>query len=366
MLKQNNSYHVRSTTWGGRACFALKEIPKGTEVLQTDDIVGSTIEYQYRKEVCHNCFRYKSGNNMKHLDSNDYTLHLKSTNTIASVRSFRGAGLWFCESSCLDEYLSHPYAIDLINTLEALLNHFLTYRNSDHGNESQVSDPNSVEDLEHKWQEIDEHWGPMIKQTKATKRYKYLPAINEDEYVYARFVIVSVFRMSNLDQNSDLYRTFINLQSNEYEKTTKFPNLLNFEVRLYKMIFILLPSHINMTTVMFRHIIGTEYGNAFGTWTNAQSKDSRDYLGLAVYPYASLFNHSCEPSLELLRNRKTLSFVTIRDLTPGDELSIGYGNTAGLGLEERRAYLKSNWYFDCYCHRCSLELSELEAPNIVL
>lgn len=101
-------------------------------------------------------------------------------------------------------------------------------------------------------------------------------------------------------------------------------------------------------------------------------------LLLAIYPYASFFNHSCDANCdaiqdnydkdelllstlvddELLCNGKKLHgemmFVALRNILKGEELTISYiqDENGLLPLQSRRQKLLSEYYFLCQCCKC--------------
>ncbi|GLC55857.1 hypothetical protein PLESTB_001036400 [Pleodorina starrii] len=84
--------------------------------------------------------------------------------------------------------------------------------------------------------------------------------------------------------------------------------------------------------------------------------------GSAVYQLASLFNHSCEPTLELSFPSldATAAFTAARDIAPGEELCVSYLDV-GLPYAARRRHLEWSYGFVCGCARCREEEEEQEA-----
>ncbi len=81
--------------------------------------------------------------------------------------------------------------------------------------------------------------------------------------------------------------------------------------------------------------------------------------GSAAYLLASLFNHSCEPSLDLSYPfmDSTAVFTAARDIEPGDELTVSYLDV-GLPYEARQQHLAWSYGFACACARCREEGAE--------
>ncbi|CCC69117.1 hypothetical protein NCAS_0C01270 [Naumovozyma castellii] len=357
-------FDVRQTTWGGRACFSKQSLKKGSVILEADDNTGTSISYEFRKEVCHFCYSYHNGVTLKHKITYALLKQLikNNDNKLINWKKFQGAGLWFCSEICRDEFLSQPHIIELIECYELLLNHFHSMQkrvNPDDSREDELNHVKISKDLiQEKWDQIINDWIPSIDKLKLTKRSNRLPVISEDEYCCARFVCETLFRLKYMDQNSINFKSFYSLQSNEVSKMERFPILLHFQILVFKTLYILLPSFLRdrFSVTSFRHILGSEYGNAFGIWEVGESSDSREYFGYWIFPRASYFNHSCDPNLTKTRKGRTMFFTLNRDIDVGSELDIDYSGVLSLPVKERRKFLHDSWFFDCQCDRCKLEM----------
>ena len=117
-------------------------------------------------------------------------------------------------------------------------------------------------------------------------------------------------------------------------------------------------------------LICKEECNSFGTYTFRflGPKYERQPYGLALYPGAVFFNHSCLPNVcHITSETGEMTFFALRDLKAGEEAMICYvqpENTAqALNPEsgkERRAGLKDHFFFDCDCERCDVEQKQDE------
>jgi hypothetical protein len=91
--------------------------------------------------------------------------------------------------------------------------------------------------------------------------------------------------------------------------------------------------------------------NAFSYWS---SDGAQDQLGLGLFLEAAMFNHTCSPNVGKILRGRTLCFVALCAIEPGEELRICY-----VGLDEdramRRGILKTHFHFDCACERCGNE-----------
>jgi len=79
-------------------------------------------------------------------------------------------------------------------------------------------------------------------------------------------------------------------------------------------------------------------------------------LGSAVYSLGSMFNHSCEPNVEVVfpNNNHQVRFVAACDSAPGTELTISYID-ADTNTAARRKQLEFAYGFSCQCPRCKEE-----------
>ncbi|KAK5705280.1 Histone-lysine N-methyltransferase set-6 [Elasticomyces elasticus] len=86
-------------------------------------------------------------------------------------------------------------------------------------------------------------------------------------------------------------------------------------------------------------------------------EDGEEYMGYAVYPSSSYFNHSCSPNVAKQRVGNAWRFWVIEDVRKGEQLCISYlgGDEKDLSVDERRARLAEVWGFVCECARCQSE-----------
>ncbi|KAJ3175321.1 SET and MYND domain-containing protein 3 [Geranomyces variabilis] len=88
-------------------------------------------------------------------------------------------------------------------------------------------------------------------------------------------------------------------------------------------------------------------------------------IAQGTYPLASLLNHSCDPSCALTYDGVTLMLYAIRDVAPGEELTIAYQDPFP-ARETRRAHLKQAYGFHCVCARCEPESVDAATNGIAL
>ena len=79
-------------------------------------------------------------------------------------------------------------------------------------------------------------------------------------------------------------------------------------------------------------------------------------IGEALFARASLSNHACAPNTSLRFDGKRLELRAARHLQPGEEVTTSYGPQAGFApLAQRRATLRTLYYFECRCAACAAE-----------
>ena len=80
--------------------------------------------------------------------------------------------------------------------------------------------------------------------------------------------------------------------------------------------------------------------------------DVSDGIATALYIPASIFNHSCRPNSSTVFNGTLLQIRALRDIESGEEILISYYSDME-SKKNRKEKLRSTYYFDCQCPRCS-------------
>lgn len=105
-------------------------------------------------------------------------------------------------------------------------------------------------------------------------------------------------------------------------------------------------------------LVCKEECNSFGiyTYNYTGSSNPRQGYGLALYPTAVFFNHSCKPNVEHFTNEEgKMVFIAPNGLSKGQEATISYISD-GLSVKERKRLLNDWFLFDCGCEKCTEEL----------
>lgn len=358
-------FKVDETKYGGRGCFAYSLIPKDTVIASCSNPLSSTILREFKKEVCSLCFQYFEGKTLK------FKLGKENVGSQFS--------LYFCTQQCLEEFQEHD--IDEIY-LESLLRVEEWFNKGLKKPEVELKEPSKekslIEHIKNEWSSVKE-WEGSLERMKISKRQNMIPRISDSEYTEVKYIIGILFQYYKYQQTQSSEQKFLKdcdfdernqfeldsfeaLQSNELDKVNRYPYLVYSYVNIYKFLKLtthpLLQTFINTDSI--RNIIGRQLSNAFGVWSNVidESREDKEFFGYAVYPTASFFNHSCDPNIIKKRIGNKLTFTTLRDINPKEELCINYGYSTEERVEVRRKDLKE-WFFDCACTRCISELNQL-------
>jgi hypothetical protein len=83
-----------------------------------------------------------------------------------------------------------------------------------------------------------------------------------------------------------------------------------------------------------------------------------DFVGSAVSPLYSMFNHSCNPNVDWRHDdhNSTVTLFATRDIKEGEEMCISYIKGAGMPREERQKALMTWLGMKCGCTMCELEV----------
>ncbi|KAJ3320931.1 hypothetical protein HDV06_004709 [Boothiomyces sp. JEL0866] len=99
-------------------------------------------------------------------------------------------------------------------------------------------------------------------------------------------------------------------------------------------------------------LIAKEECNSFGLYYATTNQEPRKGYGLAFFPSAIFFNHSCDPNVGYYKAKQKYEFFTVTPVKKGESLCISYldysTNTA-----ERKQILKQVFHFDCGCRVCN-------------
>ncbi|PSN40378.1 hypothetical protein C0J52_11855 [Blattella germanica] len=87
--------------------------------------------------------------------------------------------------------------------------------------------------------------------------------------------------------------------------------------------------------------------------------ESQVRVATAIYPTASMMNHSCDPSIINSFHNEVLIVRACKDIETGGEVFNCYGpHFRHMGLRQRQDVLQSQYFFKCKCEPCSLPLQQ--------
>ncbi|WYZ40108.1 hypothetical protein EsH8_IV_000449 [Colletotrichum jinshuiense] len=101
--------------------------------------------------------------------------------------------------------------------------------------------------------------------------------------------------------------------------------------------------------------------NSFDVEMDDAKRDDDFY---AVFVNTSRMNHDCRPNVDYWFDPRTLTqrTVAIRDIIPGEELTLSYIDPMQ-SREARRDRLHSTWGFHCSCHHCMQDRLKTEESD---
>lgn len=145
-----------------------------------------------------------------------------------------------------------------------------------------------------------------------------------------------------------------------YASTSELRSAANAYLQL---LAILPPALLPFTSpAMIHGILSRDACNSFGIWSGTGARDGDEFLGYGIWPNASFFNHSCQPSVIMSREGERYVFRSwpLRVVKEGEELCISYlgAEENKMSLTERKLKLKNGWGFDCMCTKCFPEGNE--------
>ena len=99
-------------------------------------------------------------------------------------------------------------------------------------------------------------------------------------------------------------------------------------------------------------LICKEECNSFGLYTFKRVGEPRSSYGLALYPMAVYFNHSCAPNIVHTTDGHDQLFFANRDIVAGEEMMISYISLRQTAAD-RISELEDVFHFTCQCERCA-------------
>ena len=347
-LPSSDLFSVEDIPGAGRGVVATQQISRGDLVLRGQPPAAHLIFWQHRKGVCAQCFHYNRGRKLP--------IRLNS------------AGKVFCTPECRTEWLREHGQLGL--EVWEILNSFVQRRSRDVTNNHSLTllapRPDS-EEIEAAWSKAEEiaqrqrdarvptasDSGSEVNPEDSCRRV--LPQIWKqavDPDVLGHLLSGVLFHHKDLSRWDHV---ILDLAKDEspYRSTLDLEAYCNSFLQLTAIMpYELLPS---LTPSVCQTLISVASHNSFGI--HSGSEDGDEYLGYALYPNSSYFNHSCKPNMAKNRAGRIWEFRASENIDVDEECCITYlgGDEKELSLMGRRGRLQGVWEFECMCERCKQE-----------
>lgn len=96
---------------------------------------------------------------------------------------------------------------------------------------------------------------------------------------------------------------------------------------------------------------------------NTVVPESQQRIATAIYPSASMMNHSCDPNIINSFFNELLVVKACRNISKGEEVFNCYGpHFQRMGTAERQAALQAQYFFHCQCSACTSSPGETFDP----
>jgi SET and MYND domain-containing protein len=354
-------YAIQETSFAGRGVFATKSISAGTPLMTTDLIPAHVVYREYKREVCAHCFGYEQ--------SRAHKLKISET------------GHAFCSKECLRAWKTEAGGVGLEawTTLET----FVKGKGGRAGNGKELDgnvydtlpDEGAVrptpQEIHVAWEDA-EQTAELIRKARAGSKQKiHRKALQStlalqmypDTLTLLLSGVLTVGRDAQNEKSKD-WGAVLEL----VEDHTPYTSLQDLakNVRSYLHLVCVLPMSLleHISGQMCLTLVSRDSHNSFGI--RSLDDNGSEMFGFAIWPLASYWNHSCEPSVRKRRVGRAWEFETAHDIVAGEELCISYmgGDEQDLSLSERRGRSEDIWGFTCACAKCVREEEELEGTTV--
>lgn len=336
----SDSFRIVDISHAGRGVISSCDLPADSLVLGDIAPAFHVIFRQYRKEVCAQCFHYDRGR----------TLAVRE-NDIGKV---------FCSIDCQSRWHTEvdPSGLHAWQSVEIFLK-----SKKCRDQEDAATKPNA-ETISSAWQAT-EVKADIIRQSRdnallapissSKALRKRAKAIQDDcsgevDADILSYLLSGVLFKHRYEQSWSEDVLALAMADEPYDSLSQ----LAAHCRSYLQLLSILPVTLLFTATadLCLSMARADHHNAFGI--RAGSDDNEEYMGYAVYPAASFFNHSCRPNIAKQRNGRYWTFRTSKSIAIGEECCITYlgGDERDMSVLDRQARLKEHWGFQCNCERC--------------
>lgn len=342
---------VQDIPGAGRGVLAQRQIPADTHVLTSPRPAAHVIFRQYRKEVCAYCFGYDRGR----------TLPVRDSET----------GKVFCSQKCNEQWVEDEgqSGVESWQGLETFVRSKSKSIVSTFSQASVGSKPGEQAVLS-TWEEAEE-LASMHRKARCSNASDSGPGIKADRefrkalhHVWTQpvdpdilgYLLSGVLFHRQFPEQWEFEVATLAMDSEPYRDNADLEAHCNAFLQLVATIpRDLIPS---CTAQVCQTLVNATSHNSFGI--RAGGEDAEEYMGYALFPAASYFNHSCVPNIVKKREGRQWEFRTAREIADGEQLCITYlgGDEKDLNVVERRERLRGVWGFTCMCDRCQKESAE--------
>jgi hypothetical protein len=328
---------IRATNYGGRGVFARTPIAAGT-LLHTADTPSAHVLFRvFRHEACPECFAYNAGRRWR-------------------VPGASGV-LRLCSKPCRDGWEARVGEVGL--EAWAAVEGWLAKRAAPEPDEMR-GEPPSEADIDAAWAEAERAAAALRGEGKARRKAEQ-DARAQLPYPDALFFLLTGFLTAYADPELFAATTQLVPTARPYDNE----DTLRAHVAAYVVLLALAPTALrpHITAASCRALVSRDAHNSFGIWSQPED-DGAEFLGFGIWPTASFFNHSCEPSVVKRRDGRAWVFTTARDVDEGEELCIsylGHREVKEWDVTSRQNRLKNSWDFECGCTRCIREIEQCSA-----
>ncbi|KAM3415537.1 putative protein lysine methyltransferase SET6 [Cercospora zeina] len=321
----------------GRGVVARRPILKDTVILRSGPPVVHVIFKKYAKETCAHCFLWDRGRTLRERE-----------NELGKV---------FCSDGCRSQWLAEQGSdgVEAWRTLTAFVRAKASGGHGGGGDASMASMASMAEGAKPSEDTIRLLWQKADAAAHLLRRARAKSGVSKQE----RKTVHAIQQQLGRDKDADTLayflsglllerraaseqarRQFLALAMDDTPYSTQ--QALEASCAAFLQLVALLPAHLVhlLTPQLCLNLVRADNHNAFGI--RAGGEDGEEYMGYAVYPAASYFNHSCDANVHKTRHGSEWEFRSARDIAPGEQLCITYlgGDEAHLDLGARRSRLQ--------------------------
>ena len=341
-------FTVEDIPGAGCGVVAKQFIPKGALVLKSNPPSTHVIFWEYRKEVCAQCFHYDRGRKLP--------IRLNS------------AGKVFCGSECKSKWLEEQGRLGVTSWEE--LHKFLQLKSKTLTNRASfplLAAKPVKDEVETSWEEAEK----AARQTRDSRTRASLNPVRDREGKTQGQQIHRRAWTQAEDVDPDILGYLLSGALLHHKRPGQWHSMIlplamdetpyrtTMDLSAHCDSFLQLAGivPIDILTSATSHVCQTSLNAASHNSFGIRSEDGEEYLGYALYPESSYFNHSCAPNISKKRLGSVWEFCALRDIDVGKECCITYlgGDEEELTVGGRKEHLKRVWGFECMCVRCKQE-----------